>query len=99
MKSTHILIFKGIGIWKDQEGQIYRQNDRVEIESDKDEKGFLNSRPDIKFMVGYGQLEINTATIETEAKVETDVKVATPVADVKVATPVAKTTVATPVAK
>jgi hypothetical protein len=77
MKSVHILIFKGVGLWKDQDGVVYKQNDRVEMKSDKDEKGFLESRPDIKFMVGYGQLEINTATTETE----------TPPVDQKVVTP------------
>ena len=64
MKSTHILIFKGIGQWRDQEGVIYEQSERIEVKSDKTEKEYLLSRPDIKFMVEYGQLVINTATVE-----------------------------------
>lgn len=63
MKSTHVLIFKGNGSWKDSEGKIYNSNKEVRIESDLSEEDFLDGRKDIKFMVEYGQLTISTASV------------------------------------
>ena len=61
-KSTHVLVFKGNGSWKDTEGVIYPSGKEIRIESELSEKEFLESRKDIKFMVNYGQLSITTAT-------------------------------------
>lgn len=61
-KSTHVLVFKGNGSWKDSQGVIYPQGKEIRVQSELSEDEFLNSRKDIKFMVNYGQLTIATAT-------------------------------------
>lgn len=74
MKSKHVIKYLGQGIWKDNKGKLWSKDEKEqrdilsarEFESASDEETFLNSRPDIKFMVEYGQMSINTISLDTE---------------------------------
>jgi hypothetical protein len=72
MKSKHVVTYMGNGVWRDSKaeawgadsGEIKRTR---EFESEMTEEQFLESREDIKFMVEYKQMSINTISLDDKA--------------------------------
>lgn len=71
----HIVTYVGNGIWKDKEGisWIKKSNGNPDIITTKDfSDNELNSRDDIKFMIGYDAMIVHTVSLDI--KNEQDVK-------------------------
>ena len=65
-KNKHLVMYKGVSIWRDAQGKLWGTSDNREIlesrtyEDDQSQDDFLKKRPDIKFMVDYGHMKIES---------------------------------------
>lgn len=97
MNNKHLVTYLGIGMWKDAEGKMWGTNnsnkDVVASRTFKNkmtEDEFMESRKDIKFMVNYGQMKMDSIVQDIEDKEDTkveDKKIEGKKEDVKVETP------------
>lgn len=59
-------MYIGQGVWSDATNKKWMNGDIHEFETDTNAKHFLDDRKDIKFMVEYGSMKINSISIDTE---------------------------------
>ncbi len=70
--NTILLTYKGVGLYKDREGKMWgdsKNNDEIQrsrqIKTDLNLDGYMEKHQDVKFMVNYGQMDIQI--VEEEA--------------------------------
>lgn len=79
MRSKHIVTYIGNGTWRDSNDKPWEKNTTEEVESTMTQEQYLETRPDIEFMVEYGAMKINTITIEDAPVAKPEIPVAKPV--------------------
>ena len=69
--NKHLVTYMGSGLWRDSEeklwGEVEGRTDitrKVVFKSTKSQEDFLETRPDIKFMIEYGQMSIETLSAD-----------------------------------
>ena len=67
MKSKHVVVYMGLGIWTDNNGEKWENKQARTFDSEVSEDKFLESRQDIEFMIGYNQMKLDTISIEEQA--------------------------------